>query len=196
MAAYRQPWSIGGWNRTRPAGVLPPRPDHQEHRRADPGPPSDDCDHLALTLTSVGCGGDEPPTTPSEDPPVTDDDGGGAAGGSTMCVFSVGEARSADVDGNLHVVGLLIDDGSEWRLCEEVLESHPPQCGGQTLTVEGLDPEQAPLDETGDTRWQTEAPVVGEVDGDTLTVAGSPASSWPPPSTLAVPLSALRTAPS
>lgn len=132
---------------------------------------------LALTLAAVGCGGDEPPTTLSEDPPVTDDDGGGAAGGSSMRVFSVSEARSTDVGGSLHVVGLLIDDGSGWRLCGEVLESHPPQCGGQTLTVEGLDPDQMPLEESGDVRWQTEATVVGEVDGDTLTVTGSPAAS-------------------
>lgn len=132
---------------------------------------------LALTLAAVACGGDEPPTTLSEDPPVTGDNDGGAAGGSTMRVFNVGEARSTDVDGSLHVVGLLIDEGSGWRLCEEVLESHPPQCGGQTLTVEGLDPDQLPLEESGDVRWQTQATVVGEVDGDTLTVTGSPADS-------------------
>lgn len=134
---------------------------------------------FALTLAAVGCGGDQPPTTPDEDPPVTDDGGGGdgAAGGSTMRVHTVGEARSADADGSLHVVGLLIDDGSGWQLCEEVLESYPPQCGGQTLTVEGLDPEQVPLEESGGVRWQTEATVVGEVDGDTLTVTGSPAAS-------------------
>lgn len=130
---------------------------------------------LALTLTAGGCGGDAPPTTPDEDPPVTDD--GGAAGGSTMRVFGVGEARSTDVEGSLHVIGLLHDDGSGWRLCEEVLESHPPQCGGQTLAVEGLDPSEVELEESGGVRWQTDATVVGEVDGDTLTVTGSPAVS-------------------
>lgn len=89
----------------------------------------------------------------------------------------VAEAKTSETGERLHVVGLLIDDGSGWRLCEHVLESHPPQCGGETLVVDGLDPAEVPLEESDGVRWQTEATLVGDVDGDTLTVTGSPASS-------------------
>lgn len=147
---------------------------------------------LALALALTGCGGaddapaadqpaDDPADAPAEDPAPPDDDlpsdGDGAAGGTTMRVHTVSEALSAGTGESLHVVGLLIDDGSGWRLCGAVLESYPPQCGGDALQVEGLDPAGLPLEESGDVRWQTDATVVGTIDGDTLTVTGSPAAS-------------------
>lgn len=131
-----------------------------------------------LVLLVAGCGDttdDLSAEPPVEDPLPADD--GDAAGGTTMAVYSVTEARAVDEDGSLHVVGLLIDDGSGWRLCEMVLESYPPQCGGDSLAVEGLDPSLFPLEEQGDVRWQTDATLVGEVNGDTLTVTGSAAAS-------------------
>lgn len=133
---------------------------------------------LAMMATACGQGTEEPAAAPTAEetlPPA--DDGAGAAGGTTMRVHSVSEAMAETAEGSLHVVGLLIDDGSGWRLCEAVLESYPPQCGDPSLAVEGLDPTGLPLEEEGEVRWQTEATVVGEVDGDTLTVTGSPASS-------------------
>ena len=135
----------------------------------------------ALAVTAAACGGDteEPAAVPTaeETLPPADDAGDAAAGGTTMRVHSVSEAKAETEEGSLHVVGLLIDDGSGWRLCEAVLESYPPQCGGESLAVEGLDPDGLPLEEDGGVRWQTDATVVGEVDGHTLTVTGSPASS-------------------
>lgn len=132
----------------------------------------------ALALLVAGCGAetDGPTVEPPAEDPLPDDDGD-AAGGTTMTVYSVSEARDAADEGSIHVAGLLIDDGSGWRLCEEVLESYPPQCGGDALTVEEVDPSIFPLEEEGDVRWQTDATVVGELDGDTLTVTGSAASS-------------------
>jgi hypothetical protein len=131
----------------------------------------------ALALLGAGCGdvADEPSAEPPAEDPLPDD--GGTSGDTTMRVYSVSEARTAETDGSLHVVGLLIDDGSGWRLCDLVLESYPPQCGGESLTVEGLDPSLFPLEEEGDVRWQTDATLVGEIDGDALTVTGSAASS-------------------
>jgi len=125
---------------------------------------------VAATLLVAGCGTtiDEP--LPSGSPP-------GAAGGTTMHVLGVAEAKASGDGGPLFVVGLLIDDGSGWRLCEMVLESYPPQCGGEFLRVEGLDHTALPLQEASGVRWQVDATVVGEVDGDVLTVTGSPASS-------------------
>jgi hypothetical protein len=133
----------------------------------------------ALALLAGGCGSqtEEPAAAPTaEDPRPQGGDDSGAAGGTTMRVYRVSEARSAG-EGSLHVVGLLIDDGSGWRLCESVLESYPPQCGGDALVVEGLDPSLFPLEEQGEVRWQTDATLVGTVDGDTLTVTGSAAGS-------------------
>lgn len=142
---------------------------------------------VALALVLTGCGTDSgdssSPDTDGAASPTGDQagdpigDGGDAAGGTTMRVYSVTEAKSVEVEGSIHVTGLLIEDDSGWRLCASVLESHPPQCGGETLSVEGIDPSDLPLEEAGGVRWQTEATVVGEIDGDTLRVTGSPASS-------------------
>jgi len=130
----------------------------------------------ALALFVAGCGAaDDGPAAgpPAEDPLPPDGD----ASDSTMTVYSVSEALAVAEDGSLHVVGLLIDDGSGWRLCDLVLESYPPQCGGDWLVVEGLDASSLLLEEASGVRWQTQATLVGEVDGDTLTVTGSAAAS-------------------
>lgn len=105
------------------------------------------------------------------------DAGGAAAGGTTMQVLSVTDALESEHQGSVHVAGLLIDDGSGWHLCEEVMESYPPQCGGASLLVEDVDPADHVLEEEGDVRWQTDATVVGEIEGDTLIVTGSAAAS-------------------
>jgi hypothetical protein len=133
----------------------------------------------ALALLVAGCGTDagEPSAGPPAEDPAQPGDDGGATGGTTMRVYTVSEARAADEGGSLHVAGLLIDDGSGWRLCEMVLESYPPQCGGDAFDVEGLDPSLFPLEEASGVRWQTEATLVGEVDGDTLSVTGSAEAS-------------------
>ncbi|MEX0953521.1 MAG: hypothetical protein WDZ26_06800 [Nitriliruptoraceae bacterium] len=124
---------------------------------------------LAAAVLVAGCADDTPDPQP--------DDAPGAAGGTTMHVLTVPDAKTNDDEGSLFVVGMLIDDGSGWRLCESVLESHPPQCGGEFLVVEGLDDTGLPLEEASGVRWQVDATVVGEIDGDVLTVTGSPASS-------------------
>ncbi|NOY56809.1 MAG: hypothetical protein GXP34_12620 [Actinobacteria bacterium] len=51
--------------------------------------------------------------------------------------LTVTEAQSAS--GNQSVVGLLVADGDVVRLCEVLLESFPPQCGGASIEVRGLD---------------------------------------------------------
>jgi hypothetical protein len=130
---------------------------------------------LALLLAGCGDATDDPSAEPPAEDPLPDE--GNGSDDTTMRVYSVSEARAAAADGSLHVAGLLIDDGTGWRLCELVLESYPPQCGGDSLSVEGLDPALFPLEEEGDVRWQTDATLVGEIDGDTLTVTGSAAAS-------------------
>ena len=130
-----------------------------------------------LALLGAACGTDaDEPTTPAEDD-AGEDDAGGDASGTTMRVYTVSEAIALEEEGSVHVSGLLIDDGTGWRLCDMVLESFPPQCGGEFLLLDGFDPTGLPLEESGEVRWQTEGTVVGEIDGDTLVVTGSPASS-------------------
>jgi len=133
----------------------------------------------ATVLFVAGCTSstEDVPVEPTVEDPLPSDDDSGAAGGTTTTVHSVPEARAAATEGSLHVAGLLIDDGSGWRLCEQVLESYPPQCGGDTLSVQNLDPSLFPLEEEGGVRWQDGATLVGELEGDTLTVTGSAASS-------------------
>lgn len=130
--------------------------------------------------TSISSPSDAPPASSSTGatPPAPSADAGqDAAGGTTMRVYSVPEALAADVEGPVHVSGLLIDDGSGWRLCAGILESMPPQCGGEALVVEALDEAGRTLEETGGVRWQDQATVVGEVADGTITETGSPASS-------------------
>lgn len=136
----------------------------------------------SLAVLVAACGGDAAePALPTVDETSEDadrpDSSGGDAAGTTMRVYTVSEAMALDQEGSVHVSGLLIDDGSGWRLCEQVLESYPPQCGGEFLLVDGLDPTGLPLEESGQVQWQTEGTVVGEIDGDTIVVTGSPASS-------------------
>lgn len=133
----------------------------------------------ALALLVAGCAtaNDAPSETPPGEEPLPPVEDGDAAGDTTMRVYSVSEARAAGGEGSLHVTGLLIDEGSGWRLCGTALESYPPQCGGESLSVDGLDPSLFPLEQEGEVRWQDGATLVGEVDGDTLTVTGSAASS-------------------
>lgn len=128
---------------------------------------------MALTLTACAGTADDR----ASDPPPTATGSSGAAGGTTMRVFSVGEALQEAPDTSMHVVGLLIDDGSGWRLCDGVLESYPPQCGGPSVIVEGVDPEQFVLEEASGVRWDADATVVGRLSGDTLTVTGSAAAA-------------------
>jgi hypothetical protein len=80
------------------------------------------------------------------------------------------------VAGPILVTGLLIDAGDGWRLCAAIAESYPPQCGGESLTVEGLDPADHDLQEAAGVRWSEGVTLFGEVDGETFRVTG-PASA-------------------
>ncbi len=73
-----------------------------------------------------------------------------------------------------HVVA---PEGGPVRLCEALAESYPPQCGGSSLTVEGLDLASVPgLTSTGDpalaqVRWsEGEVELTGVVTGGILRV--------------------------
>ncbi len=80
----------------------------------------------------------------------------------------------------VRVSGFLLDDGASTRLCELLMESFPPQCGGAWVVIANpglLDPE---LSEEQGIRW-TDLPLVidAQFDGDRL-VLGDPAESVVP----------------
>ncbi len=78
------------------------------------------------------------------------------------------------------VSGFLLDDGASTRLCELLMESFPPQCGGAWVVIANpglLDPE---LSEAQGIRW-TDLPIVlnAQFDGERL-VIDDPADSVVP----------------
>lgn len=71
-------------------------------------------------------------------------------------------------------VGTVFDTGDGVRLCGTVLESFPPQCGGEGVPLEGWSWDGLDGSETsGGVTWGAYA-VSGSWDDGTLTVAGDP----------------------
>lgn len=115
---------------------------------------------LALTLLIAACGNEG---GSQDDPPSS----GGGPG------LSVSEAIGGDADGPVLVNGyLFVDSEGEVTLAEMILESHPPQPGGATLEVEGLDLEEVEgLQNDQGRSWTNEIiQVLGRVQGDLLVV--------------------------
>jgi hypothetical protein len=99
-----------------------------------------------------------------------DDDG--AAGTGTTAI-SIDEALASGSSEPLLVSGNLLAVNDEVKLCYALAESFPPQCGGASLVVEGLD--LATVDglvTEGDVSW-TDHPIElrGVVTDATLTVS-------------------------
>ena len=69
-------------------------------------------------------------------------------------------------DGQVVVAGaLFVDPDGTLRLCDAIAESSPPQCGGDRITVEGLDlASVAGLEEANGVRWAESVQVFGSVD--------------------------------
>lgn len=137
-----------------------------------------------LALSAAACGDDD------DAAPVGDGTGGGAAStcleGTVDCVdtpgldgedgvgsnpdgsVSVADAAANDIQGPFLLSGVYFSDSSGTRLCESILESFPPQCGGATVTIDnsaGVDLGQFTTE--GDVTW-SDAPIIAEgefVDG-------------------------------
>jgi hypothetical protein len=89
--------------------------------------------------------------------------------------ISIEEALAADADEPLLVNGNLLVEGDDVRFCSALAESFPPQCGGASLRVEGLDLGQLEgLTSARDVTW-TDRPIqlLGTVGDGVLTVAGN-----------------------
>ena len=83
--------------------------------------------------------------------------------------LSVSEALANDLDGPLLVRGYVIVRDDEYRLCESILESDPPQCGGRSLRIEG--PPRDELETLTDEEEQVS--LLGEVDDPAIRVSES-----------------------
>ena len=131
---------------------------------------------LALALVAAGCGGGEPSPAAAEPvPPAatsgTPSSGAPIPGGG----LTVNEALASTLDGPLMVAGFLVATGDEARLCSALAESFPPQCGGSSLLVEGLDLATVEgLQTEGDVSWTDERfSVLGDVANGVLTVSAT-----------------------
>jgi hypothetical protein len=122
---------------------------------------------LLATAALVGCGGGD------------DSADGDAGGGMTTTTspgqgISIEEALESDSSEPLLVNGnLLVTDGQA-RLCSALAESFPPQCGGASLLITGLDLAQVDgIVVEGDVMW-TDRPtqLAGTVEDGILTVSG------------------------
>jgi hypothetical protein len=106
-----------------------------------------------VALALVGCGGEDEP-----------------AGGDGPVEILVEDA--GDHEGPAIVTGSLLANGDDVRLCAALAESFPPQCGGGSIVVVGLDLDTLDgLTTEGDVTW-SDLPisVEGVLADGTLTV--------------------------
>jgi hypothetical protein len=122
----------------------------------------------AAAAALAGCGGDDDAparaadaTTGSTTPQVS-----GLGAGPAV---SIDEALASGSNEMQLVAGNLLSQGGEVRLCSALAESFPPQCGGASLHVVGLNLAQVNgLITEGDVGW-TDRPIelLGVVENDT-----------------------------
>ncbi|MEZ4503745.1 MAG: hypothetical protein R3C39_14065 [Dehalococcoidia bacterium] len=133
----------------------------------------------ALTLFAVACGGDsEATSTPTEAPsetPIASGTPDSSGAGGTMLAngpgLSIAEARATSAQAPLLVNGYVVADASGMRYCEVLLESFPPQCGGDSFVLEGLDLDNHPeYRREGEVTWsENQVQLLGSLEGDTFT---------------------------
>ena len=119
---------------------------------------------LVAAAALAGCGGEDEnePADAGTSVPQTSHTVAGPA-------LSIEDALAAGSDEPLLVTGNLLSQGGEVRLCSALAESFPPQCGGASLHVAGLELEEVDgLITEGDVSW-TDRPIElhGVVENDT-----------------------------
>ena len=123
--------------------------------------------------TALACGGDNKAV--SDDGGIPDPISGVGPG------ISISEALSSGLDGPLLINGFLVIRGGEHdrpeevRLCEALAESFPPQCGGRSLVVEGLDLKGIDgISSEGPMSWSDQlVQVLGTLEGEVLTISAT-----------------------
>jgi hypothetical protein len=130
---------------------------------------------VGASLALAACGGSQTDGAGgSSAPPAA---GAPAPGGG----LTIDEAIASTAQGPLAVKGyLVVSEDRSARLCDALLESYPPQCGGSSLAVEGLDlagvygltkPNDPSLAQV---LWtDSQVSLLGTVDDRTLTVSAT-----------------------
>jgi len=127
----------------------------------------------ALTLLAAACGGDSE-ATPSATPTASNTPDSSAAGGTMLANgpgLSITEAMSTTAEPPLLVNGYVVANAPGIRFCEALAESFPPQCGGPSFALEGIDLDNHPeYQREGDTTWSDQpVQLLGALEGDTFT---------------------------
>jgi hypothetical protein len=119
---------------------------------------------LLCACSAPGATGDPTDSPPAGEAPVlviAEGDPGDEPG------LSVAEALThGPTDDLVTVTGaLFVDADGTARLCDAILESFPPQCGGDRIEVEGLDLDTIPnLETEGDLSWAEGVTLFGSVE--------------------------------
>lgn len=113
------------------------------------------------SLTPLALDTDVTPGTVQLEPGDTPPPSAGGAGNTMLAGgpgISVAEALASTLNGPLLVNGTVVITDGEARLCSALAESFPPQCGGDAITVVGLDLATLDLQRADAVRW-TDSPV-------------------------------------
>lgn len=89
--------------------------------------------------------------------------------------LDIPDALAFDGTGVVAVRGYFVSEGTVARLCELLLESYPPQCGGASLVVSNPEAlSDVVLSEQGGTQWSDEyITVFGRIVDGELTIASN-----------------------
>ena len=100
------------------------------------------------------------------------------APGAPLSVEQALAAAAKDDSQPFLVTGyLFVYAGGDAKLCDAILESYPPQPGGATLLVEGLDEGRYEFTTEGDVSWtDVQVQVLGTIDPDAATLTVTPNS--------------------
>lgn len=132
---------------------------------------------LALAVAALwpmACTSDSDTGEPATGPDVTSngtvDDSNGSADGAN--VVSPGDAAGLPDGTDVTVRGFLVEDSGVVVVAEALAESYPPQPGGASLVVDGLDLSSLELEQQGPIRWsETMVTLSGTIDEGRLTAA-------------------------
>ena len=123
--------------------------------------------HVTVLLLAVALVACSAVSTPSSDAPAAAEprlvivDGEPGDAGITVAE-ALGHGPTDDI---VAVSGaLFVEPDGTVRLCDAVLESFPPQCGGATLLVDGLDLASLELEEANGLRWAEGVTLLGSVE--------------------------------
>lgn len=99
-------------------------------------------------------------------PPARDDSQPPSTAAATAPI-EVGDLLDGDGARDATVRGFVVWDENQARLCEVLMESFPPQCGGQAVVISNPDQLDVELEIEGTVRWtQGFVEIAGSFDGE------------------------------